>query len=103
MNKYPDDGGLKEPVRDFNDPSIASSVDIIKEHFAGPSLKAHIQGIARFEYYRDSALWYRTSDTNFLFPVPVQDIGTTTFEAEYKAIKLMRWIRMYMDENHDRT
>lgn len=61
------------------------------------TLKENIQGQARFEYYRDSALWYRT-DSGFLFPVPTQDIGTTTFEAEYKAIRLMRWIRLYMDE-----
>lgn len=59
------------------------------------TIKDHIQGIARFEYFRDSALWYRTS-TGLLFPVPLSDIGTTTFEAEYKGIKLMRWIRKHL-------
>jgi hypothetical protein len=61
------------------------------------TIKDHIQGIARFEYFRDSALWYRTSETNLLFPVPISDIGTTTFDAEYKGIKLMRWIRKYLE------
>jgi hypothetical protein len=57
----------------------------------------HVKGTAKFQYYRDSSLWYKT-DTDFLFPVPISDIGTTTFEAEYKSIRLMRWIRKYMEE-----
>lgn len=59
-------------------------------------IKDHIQGICRFEYFRDSSLWYRTS-TGLLFPVPLDDIGTTTFDAEYKGIRLMRWIRKYLE------
>ena len=58
-------------------------------------IKTHIEGTANFVYFRDSALWYRT-DSGFLFPVPLDDIGTTTFEASYKGIKLMRWIRKAM-------
>lgn len=59
------------------------------------TIKDHVQGIARFEYFRDSALWYRT-ESGLLFPVPTCDIGTTTFEAEHKAIWLMRWIRKHL-------
>ena len=50
-----------------------------------------------FEYYRDNALWYRTED-GFLFPVPISDIGTATFNREDKAILFMRYIRKYIDD-----
>lgn len=60
------------------------------------TIKDHIKGIARFVYFRDSALWYRT-ETGLLFPVPLSDIGTTTFEAEHKGIYLMRWIRKHLE------
>ena len=59
------------------------------------TIKDHVKGIARFEYFRDSALWYRT-ESGLLFPVPVCDIGTTTFDAEHKGIWLMRWIRKHL-------
>ena len=49
-----------------------------------------------FEYYRDNALWYST-ETGFLFPVPVSDAGTATFKREDKAIFFMRWIRKHME------
>lgn len=61
------------------------------------TIKDHIQGTCRFEYFRDNALWYRTGETKMLFPVPLSDIGTTTFDAEYKGIRLMRWIRKYLE------
>lgn len=64
-------------------------------------LKPHIMGMARFNYFRDSALWYRTDATGLLFPVPLDDIGTTTFDAQYPAIKLMRWIRKYVEQHTD--
>ena len=60
------------------------------------TVKDHIQGRVRFEYYRDSALWYRTSETDFLFPVPISDIGNATFLAEDKASLFMRYIRKHM-------
>lgn len=60
------------------------------------TIKDHIQGTAHFEYFRDSALWYRTSATDLLFPVPLDDIGTTTFPASDKAMFFMRWIRKYL-------
>jgi hypothetical protein len=59
------------------------------------TIKDHIQGTARFEFLRDSALWYRTS-TGLLFPIPLDDTKGATFEAEHKGIFLMRWIRKYL-------
>jgi hypothetical protein len=54
----------------------------------------------RFAYYRDKALHYETED-GFLFPVPVDDAGSATFNAEEKAILLMRWIRKGMADVQD--
>ena len=50
---------------------------------------------ARFVYFRDGALHYETED-GFVFPVPVDDAGSATFNAEEKAMLLMRYIRKYM-------
>ena len=50
---------------------------------------------ARFVYFRDGALHYETED-GFIFPVPVDDAGSATFNAEEKAMLLMRYIRKYM-------
>lgn len=60
-------------------------------------LGEHVKGRTRFEYFRDSALWYRT-DTDLLFPVPVSDTNTATFPAEEKSVFFMRWIRKYIAE-----
>lgn len=51
---------------------------------------------AKFQYYRGGSLWYKVDD--FLFPVPVSDIGEATFMDEDKAILFMRYIRKYMKE-----
>jgi len=53
--------------------------------------------IVSFMYYRSGSLWYTTED-NFLFPVPISDIGDATFNQRDKAILFMRYIRKYMDE-----
>ena len=50
----------------------------------------------RFVFFRDQALHYETED-GFVFPVPVHDAGSATFNAEEKAITLMRWIRKHLD------
>ena len=50
-----------------------------------------------FQYYRDMELWY-TTDSGFLFPVPIRDTGTATFLKEDKAILFMRYIRKYKEE-----
>lgn len=50
---------------------------------------------ARFVYFRDGALHYETED-GFVFPVPVDDAGSATFNVEEKAMLLMRYIRKYL-------
>jgi len=52
---------------------------------------------AHFQYYRDNELWYKT-DSGFLFPVPISDVGNATFMRDEKAILLMRYIRKYREE-----
>ncbi len=59
-------------------------------------LKPHLEGNVEFEYYRDGSLWYRTK-YGFLFPVPIDDIGTATFLRTDKAILFMRYIRKWME------
>lgn len=61
-------------------------------------IKEHVRGTATFVYYRDNALWYRTGETNLLFPIPIDDIGSTTFLAAEKGLLFMRWIRKYLAE-----
>jgi len=51
---------------------------------------------ATFQYYRDKALWFQT-DNGFLFPVPIDEVGTTTIPNSDKAIFFMRYIRKYKD------
>lgn len=52
---------------------------------------------AKFEYASCGVLYYKVeTDTHvYIFPVDMNEEGngTTRFEAEYKAITLMRWIR----------
>ena len=52
---------------------------------------------AHFVFFRDRALFYETDD-GFQFPVPVDDAGSATFNAEEKAILLMRYIRKHIDQ-----
>ncbi len=51
---------------------------------------------ARFKFYKDGELWYETED-GFDFPIPISDTGTGIFDAEEKAIRLMRWIRKQLE------
>lgn len=45
-----------------------------------------------FLYYREGELWY-TTECGFKFPVPTNDVGTASMNAEDKALLFMRWIR----------
>jgi hypothetical protein len=51
----------------------------------------------RFVFYRDKALHYQTED-GFVFPVPIEEAGSATFQAEEKALLMMRFIRKYLSE-----
>ena len=50
---------------------------------------------AHFVFFRDNSLFYET-DNGFLFPVPIEDAGSATFNQEEKAILLMRYIRKHI-------
>ena len=45
-----------------------------------------------FLYYREGNLWYET-ECGFTFPVPTNDVGTASMNAQDKALLFMRWIR----------
>ena len=51
---------------------------------------------ASFTHYFDGNLWYQTED-GFSFPVPVEDIGTATFNCVEKALLMMRYIRKHIE------
>lgn len=50
----------------------------------------------RFSFYREQELWYITED-GFEFPVPLHEVGNSTFMAEDRAILFMRYIRKHME------
>lgn len=49
-----------------------------------------------FQFYRDGSLWYKVDGESFVFPVPISDIGTATFNATDKAMLFMRYIRKHL-------
>jgi len=51
--------------------------------------------MVRFAYYRDKALHYETED-GFLFPVPIDETGSATYNKEEKAMLLLRYIRKHV-------
>ena len=61
-------------------------IDLIKEQ------------TAHFKFIRFGIMFYET-DNGFLFEVPVVDIDNGTFNAEEKAIILMKWIKRQYDKN----
>lgn len=60
------------------------------------TIKDHVKGVVKFQYYRDSQLFYKT-ETGLVFPVPVEDIGNATFLAEDRAMLFMRYIRKFLE------
>ena len=60
------------------------------------TLKDHVRGMVNFVHYFDGDLWYCT-ETNFLFPVPISDIGNAKFMATDRAMLFMRYIRKHME------
>lgn len=65
-----------------------------------PTIKHLVKGReAFFIYYFDKELWYGIEyevDKFFVFPVPVEDIGTAKFLAADKAILFMRYIKKHL-------
>lgn len=60
------------------------------------TISEHVKGFANFLYYRANNLWYKTTETGLEFPVPIEDTVGATFDAQHKAINLMRWIRKHL-------
>jgi hypothetical protein len=56
----------------------------------------------RFLRYRQGVMYYAVSipgvSNEYMFPVPMSDVGDATLEAQEKAIMLMRYIRKAMAE-----
>lgn len=50
--------------------------------------------------YRKGVIYYSVTvkDVDYMFPVPLDDIGDATLEAEDKAIFFMRYIRKALEE-----
>lgn len=57
------------------------------------TIKDHIKGTSNFTHYRKGYLFYETSDTNFLFRVPIEDTGDASFNKEERSMTMMRYIR----------
>lgn len=57
-----------------------------------------VKGNVEFSHFRDGALWYTTEDGE-LFPVPVEDAGSGTFNRVEKGMFLMRWMRKWNSNN----
>ena len=53
------------------------------------------ENTVEFYSYRQGFFYYsiRESGNNYIFPVPLDDIGTATLNKRDKAIVYMRWIR----------
>jgi hypothetical protein len=64
-----------------------------------PNLKDEVKDNkkVKFEFYRGRELWYKT-ESGFVFPVPIEDVGDATFLPEDKAILYMRYIRKHIEE-----
>lgn len=60
------------------------------------TIKEHVAGTVTFDHYRDGSLWYKTENTNLVFPVPINDIGNASFLAQDKGILFMRYIRKHL-------
>jgi hypothetical protein len=65
---------------------------------ASMSIKDHVKGMVRFQYFRDNQLFYKT-DTGLIFPVPAEDADKGTFLAEDKAMLFMRYIRKFLESS----
>ena len=60
------------------------------------TLREHIEGNVTFQYYRAGYLYYKT-ETDLIFPVPIEDTGEATFLRTDKAILFMRYIRKHLE------
>jgi hypothetical protein len=59
--------------------------------------KHHVRGYSTFQWYRNGDLYYKTSDTQFIFRVPVSDLGEADIYSSEKSIHLMKYIRKELE------
>lgn len=64
------------------------------------NIKAAAKGNVEFQYFRDGSLWYATEEGE-IFPVPVADAASATFNRVEKGIFLMRCMRKWNDGSGD--
>jgi hypothetical protein len=64
------------------------------------NLNAAVKGNVEFQYFRDGALWYATEEGE-IFPVPVEDAASSTFNRVEKGMLLMRWMRKWNESGGD--
>ena len=57
--------------------------------------------IAEFSFYRQNHLYYKIKIENdwYEFPIDIEDLGTATLDSPMRAITLMRYIRMAIEDN----
>lgn len=87
---------LDELVIRMQTPAAKAAARNIFRRDAMSDIKKHVSGRVVFQYYKDGELWYQTTETDLIFPVPCSDIGSATFLAEDKAILFMRYIRKHV-------
>ncbi|RYD85379.1 MAG: hypothetical protein EOP84_02720 [Verrucomicrobiaceae bacterium] len=58
----------------------------------------HVRGQSSLIKYRQGVLWYET-DTGFVFPIPVNDLGTAEMKPVEKSSLLMRWVRIQFESD----
>lgn len=56
---------------------------------------------ATFNFYRQGVMYYEVTynDQEYMFPVPLSDIGDATLNVADRAIFFMRWIRKALEDN----
>jgi len=80
-----------------------NSLQILKGYQMNIKEMVRNDNVAEFRYYRDGNLWYRVqwmaqnlSIQEFMFPVPIEDIGNATFNHTERALLMMRYIRKHI-------
>lgn len=65
-------------------------------------IKALVKGNSvEFDHFRNGVFYYFLVSNGkrfFTFPVPLEDVKSTTLPATEKALTFMRWIRKAMDD-----
>lgn len=45
----------------------------------------------------DGAVWYTTGLSNFDFPIPLTEVGSSTFGQVEKGVTLLRWLKKHFE------